>query len=187
MSIEVMSREIQESLENFEIEEFSKSEKELGELKLESKKRIDSYKYSLDLKFKKELDSRKKNILGSAKSNGKTLVLESQKEVFENLNFEVLKYFENLSDGDLLFFYSHLFKRASEIIDIGYIKCSEKDFNLVQKLAKKGVIVELDNYISKGLILETKDRKNCVDLRVKVILDSMIKDREEELISLLYK
>ncbi len=185
MSLEIMSRDVAAKFDSFKKEEFQRVANELEGVERESVLRLDTFKLENYSKFQKEVEILKSNIVGSAKSEAKSILLKSQREVFDKLKIEVLNNFKNLEGPKRKDFYMHLLNRAQEIISVDLISCSKDDLKIVQSLIDKKVDVKISNLVESGLIFESIKNKESLDLRVEVILNSILKEKEEEIVKLL--
>lgn len=185
MSLETLSRDIL-SLADSEIEKFEKEkESDLDSFKHELNLELETYKKKFQTLYEKEYLSAKQSILGSAQKESKSLVLETKSELIDEVYSKTLDELRNLSGKVREDFLKLLISRAKLEFDFGKVICMESDSKFL-KSTLNGVEVKSDSKVS-GLIFESKDSKQILDMTFKSILDDFFSDNEEKVQKRLFK
>jgi hypothetical protein len=183
MSFEVLSQKVQQHAKLLAEEENSQKEIELFNFEKESELRFEDFKKKHTLLSNKEKLNLEVSLLGSAKSKSKSQILEAKQSIMENINLDVITHFNSLSKEEKIVFYSHLLKRGSELIKVDHIFCSNVDKKILESMGLKNITILADSKIDFGIICECTKSKQRVDLRVNILLDSTLNEKEDEIIS----
>ena len=183
MSFEVLSQKVQHHATLLAEEEISHKSNEFLELEKESKSRITIFKNMQLALLEKEKELLETSMLGAAKSKSKNLVLEAQNSVMVSVSHGTLKYFTALDEKEKKDFYLHLLQRASKLISIDLIICSPNDKKLLSILKEQKVDLKEDSSISSGFICESVLLRERVDLRIDILMNSIVQEKEQEILS----
>lgn len=148
-------------------------------LKKESEMRVLAFKDNLDLQYEKELTSLRDTHLGKSKREAKKMILEAKAEIIEEIYEKISEEVESLEGKKREKLLEKMIGLAGNLINYEVIYCSPEDETFISKKVKK-VDIRTRKDIH-GLLFETADSKQAVDLSFKNFLREFFAEKEEEL------
>ncbi len=185
MSFDVLKKKVQDKAVLLAQEQDLSKQEELSMIKNESDQRISDFDSLHQRYLSREKMSLQTSILGTAKSEVKISLNKAKQQIFESLSEEVFSSIESLSLDEKKSLYLSFFKRASQVILVERILCTSKDEKILKSLSLKKVEILVDDSLQEGLIFESLTSKQRVDMRISILLDSILQDSEDELMSLI--
>lgn len=184
MSLDVLSRDIFSQAEE-EIKQLEQeTQEEISQIKEEAYSRVEEYKKELYSRYSQESISLKESILGAYKREAKKILLESQRQLLEEIKQEILKELE--SDAKLReTIFKSLFSKAKKEITVHSLTCSSSDKKLFEKIVPKSVSIQTAKNFD-GVEFESKDKKHLVSITIEDLLESIIEERGEEIYNELF-
>lgn len=175
MGLEAVKEEVIRQAKEQESAIIAEARKEANKIEKEAEKKIEEIKAKSEEDTKKAIDTMKRQALVTAEMESKKLVLESKKQVIENVFAEARKRLESLDEKRRESIVKKLVGKAEKELEVEYIYCNKNDLKII-----KGFKAEPAN-IGGGIIAENRDRTIRIDYSFEAMLESI---REGELQSI---
>lgn len=184
MSLEILSRDVllKAQEENKILAE--NLTKECSSIKEISQTRVEKFREKLTKQNILEINNFREKILGNYKSLGKTKVLNSKSELFEEVKKQSFSEIMSFSDSQKKDLFKSLIRKASDLIKIETIYTNFEDVKLVESLTKFKIIG--DKKIN-GLLFENKDKTQILDMSFNSLLNEVLDKKSDEIQEVLYK
>ncbi|MCA9458960.1 MAG: V-type ATP synthase subunit E [Nanoarchaeota archaeon] len=180
MSLEIISRDIlskaQEEKAQFEFE----LKEEISILEKNFEESIRVFKNTTLSKFEIELNSNKKTILSSSRTNAKKILLEKKSNLISQSISKTLEKLENMEKKDRENFLSKIIKNVNkEKISYEKIFCNKLDLGYIKSILPSKIhVLAKENLF--GLVFEINGGKSIIDLSYAQILQDIFEEKESE-------
>ena len=171
MGLEAVKEEVIRVAKEQETALTADARKEASRIMREAERKIEEMKEKSDAETKRMMDAIKRQELAAAELENKKMLLESKKQVIDNVFAEARKRLESTDDRKREEYAKKLIEKAKKEIDAAYAYCNKRDAKFL-----KGVNIGAVNVIG-GLIAENKERTIRVDYSFETMLEG-IKDSE---------
>lgn len=176
MGLETVKEEIVRTAKEQETVLVAEARKEAGKIMKEAEKKVEEIREKSNVVIKAKVDALKKQELASAELENKKMILETKKQLIENVFTGAKKKLDGLSTEKRGAYIKKLFEKAKKDLGVVNVYCNSKDLGFLKDFNAKTAD------ISGGLIAENKDGTISVDYSFETILQG-IKDNELQTIN----
>lgn len=185
MSLQEISRDIQLKAQTQKHNIEKDANDRMDALESEFKERFEDFKS--DLLKKDEADSMLLETKLSSKYNklSKEKILDAKNEIYKKVFDEALNEILSLSKSDKEKIFKKLITMSKSVIDFGMVYTSKEDLKFVKTLVPSKTEVKSMDGLT-GLIIETKDGLERVDLSFKSLFENLVLENEGKLQKILF-
>jgi V/A-type H+/Na+-transporting ATPase subunit E len=171
MGLETVKGEVISNARNQEKALLAEASKEASEITKKAEGKLRQIKEQGDETTKMMIDTIKHQEMASAELENKKILLETKKQLIENVFLEVGKKLETLDSGKRQEYVKKLLENAKNDIEVANVYCNEKDVKFVGDLKSESAD------ILGGVIAENDDGTVRVDYSFDTLLEN-IKENE---------
>ena len=175
MGLEAVKDEIIGNAKSREESLLAEAREESSKIMKEAEDKIEQFREKSDAEIKKIIDVLKKQELASAELENKKMILETKKQLIENVFAGAKKKLDGLSKEKRGVYIKKLFEKAKKDLGVVNVYCNSKDLGFLKDSNAKTAD------ISGGLIAENKDGTISVDYSFETLVQSI---KESELQSI---
>ena len=170
MSLEIISRDILSKAQDEKSQIELELREEISKLEKNFDVSIDNFKNNLLLKFELELETNKKTILSSSRTNAKKILLEKKSDLISKSISKTLEKLYLMDEKTKEKFLLKIIKKVnSEKIIYEKVYCNKSDLNFLKSVLSSDIkLISKENL--DGLIFEINSGKSLIDLSYKQIL-----------------
>lgn len=186
MSLQDISRDIQSkaNLQKQQIEE--QTNETIKTLELEFEQNFNSHKEKVLEKYESESKLVSTKISSKYSKISKELELDAKAQILETVKEKALTQILNLSNTDREKIIKKLFTLAKKLIKYDVIYTSKSDLTYVKSLATDKIKVKTQANLN-GLIFETENGLEKLDLNFETLFTDILSENEAELQNILFK
>lgn len=175
MGLEAVKDEIIGNAKSREESLLAEAREESSKIMKEAEDKIEQFREKSDAEIKGIIDVLKKQELASAELENKKMILETKKQLIENVFTEAKKKLDGLSTEKRRAYIKKLFEKAKKDLGVVNVYCNKKDLGFLKDSNAKTAD------IAGGLIAENKDGTISVDYSFETLVQSI---KESELQSI---
>lgn len=184
MSLEILSRDILLKIDSKKSQSEQLLAYELEVLQKESDLRIKNFYYIFSNQIEEEILKRNLKILGTYKSHAKTISIETESLIINQVKNNFVGELNNLSNEKKEKLFKILLKKANTIFSTKFISTNKKDSDLLSKLTSEKILIKKN---INGLYLENEDKTEILDLTFKSISDEIFHKNLEKVKEIVLK
>jgi vacuolar-type H+-ATPase subunit E/Vma4 len=180
MSLQNVKEEIVSQASQEAEKVLDQARQDASEVSQKAKLEVSDYKKQAEENFAKMQEATERKMLAAARFDAQRLIMNSKKELVDEVIENVKKNLANLTKTDRKKFLQGLLVKAKKEIDVSVVRVNKNDTSLIT-----GVKTSNTN-ISGGLIAENKEGTISVDLSVEELLETAKSDLVVELSGVLF-
>lgn len=186
MSLQDISRDIQSKANIVKSEINDLANIEIKNLEKEYEESFTLHKEKVSQKHNSEADLVSIKLSSKFSKISKDLELDAKAQILNSVKTQALTKILDLSKTDREKVISKLFKLAKKMISYDVIFTSKADLTFVKSLTAKDIVVKaIPNLI--GLVFETKDGLERLDLNFENLFNDILSDNESQIQKILFQ
>lgn len=163
MGLEDVKKGLEKQLEKERKHLIEQAQDEAKQILADAKEQVKAYKAAVKKDTDKQAETLKRKELSTAKLSKQKMVLTAKKDQIDEAFAKAKQELLGQSESKRRAFLEELYKQAQSQIDVHVVYCAKQDKNLLEG-------AKVDETIEGGIICETKDGSQRVNLTVERIL-----------------